>query len=193
MVAMLGLVVALGERLFGSTATGPDRGDPVLLPRIAVVHSLSQYVRLAGGRSQCDMGLTVPGLGAHRTEAEDWATMDRTSTSTENHLASAIGVVLLALVFVVDRLQARAAERASWSRSTETPSGHESRRDGWWAGPGSVWAIRSCIAPAWLTRPAWLRGDGLLLGLLPALEQPDVRRQCGPLRDHLRGLRRRVR
>jgi len=105
MVAMLVVLAALGERLFRSVAVG----------RVAVIlfffhGSLSFVPYLASFTSPAEALDTIPRLSNYLSSGfpyrgEDWAIWTQNVFLNQRHLASAVGVLLVAVLFVVDRIQ----------------------------------------------------------------------------------------
>ena len=157
LVAMLVVLVALGQRLFRSAAVGRIavvlfflHGSLSFLPWLA---SFASPAAALNGIRELDNYL--PSGFPYR--GEEWAIWTQNVFLNQRHLASAIGILLVALLFVVDRLLDRTEEAAG-------PAG-------WWR-PAAVRARfaepRRQLA-AGLREPA-LAGYalcGLLLGLLP--------------------------
>lgn len=106
MIALLVLVMALGERLFRSAAVGRIgamlffvHGSLSFIPFLA---SFSSPAGALDGIFRLDHYLSsgLPYRG------EDWAVWTQNVFLNQRHLASAIGIVLVVIVFLVDRLTA---------------------------------------------------------------------------------------
>src|SRR6185369_4864090 len=107
LTSMLALVMALGQRLFHSRATG----------RIAAIlfffHGALSFVPfLASFASPAEAVAGVINLTHYLASGfpyrgEEWGIWTQNVFLNQRHLSTAIGVVLVALLFVVARLQAR--------------------------------------------------------------------------------------
>ncbi len=170
LVSMLVLTMALGERLFGSPWVG--RIGAVLFFFHGAL-SFIPYLASLGGPAE--WAATIPTLGEFMKSGfpyrgEDWGIWTQMVFLNQRHLASAIGILLVIVLFLLERLAARQrAER-----------GEEA------AAAGRVARIRAALATGWsearavLRRPAdAVRGAlrdpalpgyvvcGVLAGLLP--------------------------
>jgi len=174
LTALLAIVMALGQRLFASALVGRlgaiaffFQGSLSFVPFLA---SFASPASAVAGVAALDHYL--PSGFPYR--GEDWGMWSLNVFITQRHLASAIGIVLIVLLFVVERLQAR----------DTAPEAVESAEDGSPAGP----AISLQVPAARLARAvgdrvahpiahvrAGLRDPalpgyvvcGLLLGLMP--------------------------
>jgi sugar lactone lactonase YvrE len=158
MVAMLVVLVGFGQRLFGSAAVG----------RIAAVlffaHGSLSF--LPWLRSFASPAAAIDGIrnldnylpSGFPYRGEEWAIWSQNVFLNQRHLASAIGVLLVALLFVVDRILDR-------------PDGDAGATNRWWR-PAAIRMRFANPRGQLLTglRDRALAGYilcGLLLGLLP--------------------------
>ncbi|HUR03736.1 MAG TPA: hypothetical protein VM347_14425, partial [Nonomuraea sp.] len=170
LVAMLALVMALGRRLFSSAVIGRVaallyffHGAMSFVPYLASFASPAEA--LAGiGRLDHYLSSGFPYRG------EEWGIWSQQLSLQQRHLASAIGIVLIVLLFLIDRLQQTNASRDSTSWST--PRAIRSIAGRWRSGPGGQilanlgqpGRIRTGLSDSAL--PGYVL-CGVLLGLLP--------------------------
>ena len=165
LVALVVLVMAIGERLFRSTAIGR------LGAGLFFAHgSLSFIPFLARFPSPAEMLAGIRGLENYLSSgfayrSEDWAIWTQNVFLNQRHLASGIGIFLVALYFVVDRLVA--AETVTDPIGDAGASRPDLRRAGAVLRDraSQPWShIRAGLADPAL--PGYILA-GLLLGLLP--------------------------
>src|SRR5947208_6784872 len=120
LVAMLVLVMTLGEVLFNSRAVG--RLGSVLFfffGSLAYVPFLQQQGSFrAAIQAIKNQREYLPTIFPYRGEL--WGTWSQVTYLNQRHFASAIGILLLVLVFLVIRYRAVAAKRAEARASTQT-------------------------------------------------------------------------
>lgn len=103
-VAMLVLVMALGRRLFGSAAAG--RIGALLF----FAHGALSFIPFLGSLGSVDRAIaTLPGLSTFMTtgfpyRGEDWGIWTQMVFLNQRHLAGAIGLLLVIVLFLLDRL-----------------------------------------------------------------------------------------
>ena len=127
LVAMLVIVMTLGEVLFNSRAVG--RLGSLLF---FFFGSLS-YVPFL--RKQASVRAAIQAITHQRDylqtifpyRGEAWGTWSQVTYLNQRHFASAIGILLLVLVFLVIRYRAVAAKRAEARAATETNDGPAKR------------------------------------------------------------------
>jgi DNA-binding beta-propeller fold protein YncE len=120
LVAMLVIVMTLGEVLFNSRAVG--RVGSLLFfffGSLAYVPFLRKQASVRGAvQAITHVREYLPTIFPYRGEA--WGTWSQVTYLNQRHFASAIGILLLVLVFLAIRYRAVAAKRAEARGSTET-------------------------------------------------------------------------
>jgi DNA-binding beta-propeller fold protein YncE len=120
LVAMLVIVMTLGEVLFNSRAVG--RVGSLLFfffGSLAYVPFLRKQASVRGAvQAITHVREYLPTIFPYRGEA--WGTWSQVTYLNQRHFASAIGILLLVLVFLAIRYRAVAAKRAEARASTET-------------------------------------------------------------------------
>src|SRR4029450_9800040 len=120
LVAMLMLVMALGEVLFDSRAVG--RAGSALFfffGSLSYIPFLHKQTSVRGAiQSIAHLREFLPTIFPYR--GEPWGGWAQVTFLNQRHFASAIGILLLVLVFLVIRYRAVAAKRAEARAATET-------------------------------------------------------------------------
>ena len=157
-VAVVALVLTLARRLFRSATAARlaavlffAHGSLALLPYLATVPDpASALSGILGLEHYLVSGLPFRG--------EDWATWSLNVFLNQRHLASAIGLLLLALLFVLDRLPESGREPAGTTAGAALPPAPAPARSSFAA------RLRGGLMDPGL--PAWI-AVGAGLGLLP--------------------------
>ncbi len=188
-VAMLMLVMALGEALFDSRAVG--RVGSVLFfffGSLSYMPFLDKQGSVRGAiHAILHLREFLPTIFPYRGEA--WGTWSQVTFLNQRHFASAIGILLVVVVFLVIQYRAFYAKRAARTSSSNTltpqPAVSPERTTGMPPAdpaPEGFQATASAVtatSPAQVREPAWTTVDsfrstlpgfvfsGVLLGLLP--------------------------
>jgi DNA-binding beta-propeller fold protein YncE len=191
LVAMLVIIMTLGEVLFNSRAVG--RLGSLLFfffGSLSYVAFLKKQASVRGAiQTITHVREYLPTIFPYRGEA--WGTWSQVTYLNQRHFASAIGIDLLVLVFLVIRYRAVAAKRAKARASVDTtiaqpngspdtdsisvtnnPSGPEAVREPQGDMPSVAVATEPRQETAPMAEPFWASlppfvFSGVLLGLLP--------------------------